>query len=46
LKILLLPRAAACSYYIYYICNRFENFKKSFTWATTKWRQQQSLQVE
>ena len=29
LKILLLPLPrAACSYYIYYICNRFENFKK------------------
>jgi len=27
LKILLLPRAA-CSYYIYCICNRFENLKK------------------
>jgi len=27
LKILLLPRAA-CSYYTYYIYNRFENFKQ------------------
>jgi len=27
LKILLLPRAA-CSYYIYYINNRFENLKR------------------
>jgi len=27
LKILLLPRAA-CSYYIYYIYDRFDNFKK------------------